>query len=230
MSVKHLQPYQLNMTENNDDALKWMGRYYSVEKGHPYPDLLPLGMKILIIGSFPSKARKYFEDFYGSRRNQFWPIISSVFRHEFVHKTGSPAAEERRRFLATQLIGLTDMLTACYRYNNLSGDESLFPISWKDILTILDKHPTITRLVFTGRQYITGPLGLFITYLHQLDKEIENLASNRLKNLIGMFYHNSRTIEIMVPYSPSARLAEKPDYDFEHMEKMYRECLSIQSK
>lgn len=212
--------------ENNDDHLKWLGRDYKVEDQHPYPDLLPKDLEILIVGSFPSKAPKYFNFFYGSKFNQFWPIISGVYRHGFQHKTGDAAAKERADFLRAKHIGLTDMLTKCYRYKDRSGDESLFPISYKNILALLDEHKSIKRLVFTGRQYIMGPLGLFITVLYQHDLEPEEFSKDELKNLVGVFYYGDREIEIMVPYSPSARFAKRADYDFQHMIKMYRKCLS----
>ena len=213
--------------ENSDDQLKWMGRDYKVEKDHPYPDFMPNGIKTLIIGSFPSKASKYFDFFYGSKMNRFWPIIEGVYGHEFEHKRGSEAVREREDFLRTKLIGLTDIITQCYRHRDRSGDESLFPISLKNIPQVLDEHRSITRLVFTGRQYIIGPLGLFITSLYQQRMELEEFHKDDLKNLIGVFYYGDRKIEIMVPYSPSARFAERSDYDFQHMIKMYKRCLSI---
>lgn len=211
----------------NNDYLALMGKDYTVIKEHPYPDLLPVGVKILVIGSFPSNAAKNFNYFYGSKLNRFWHIISEVYSHEFKFQKGLLAAEEREDFLRINKIGLTDMINQCYRYKNGSTDESIFPISLKDILAIMDEHSTISRLVFTGRQYINGPLGLFITLLHQNDMELEGLCLDDLKIPVGIFDYRGHKIEIMAPYSPSATFAQQPDYDFQHVIKMYKRCLSL---
>jgi G:T/U-mismatch repair DNA glycosylase len=215
------------MSWNDDKIYHWSGRDHEVIKEHPYDDLLPVGMKILIIGSFPSNAPRHFDLFYGSKVNRFWDLISGVYRHDFVHKKNSPAADERREFLGAKKLGLTDMLTQCYRYRKRSGDEFLSPVAFKDIFRLLEAYPTVVRLVFTGRQFIIGPLGLFITYLHQRDYGIEELQKDKLGNLTGKLSYKDRSIDIRVPYSPSARLAENPDHDFQDMVRMYRDCLSI---
>jgi len=202
----------------------WNKRHYSVES-HPYEEFIPEDAEYLVIGSFPSKGEKYFEFFYGSTVNQFWNVLSAVYSHGFKRPTGDSAIKERRSFLKEHRIGITDMLVKCYRFKNSSGDENLRPIIFRNLFEILDRRPNIRRLIFTGRYYIIGPLGLFITYLHQHNLELDDLDKEASGLLSGQWlFKQDRPISIMVPISPSPRAAENSDLNFDDLVKMYKRC------
>ena len=51
---------------------------------HPFQPFIPANAVILIVGSFPGRdiTQKILEEddwFYGTKRNQFWNIISGVY-------------------------------------------------------------------------------------------------------------------------------------------------------
>jgi G:T/U-mismatch repair DNA glycosylase len=202
----------------------WKERHYTIEP-HPYGEFIPTDTEFLMIGSFPSKGEKYFDFFYGSKVNQLWNILSVVFGHNFKKPTGKAAEKERGNFLETRGIGMTDMLEKCYRYQNKSGDENLYPIIFRDIFEILERRPKIRRLIFTGRYYIIGPLGLFITFLQQHGQELDDLTNDGSGLLSGTWHYKpGRSINIMVPISPSPRAAEYSELSFDDLVKMYKKC------
>lgn len=199
---------------------------YEVEE-HPFDTYVPDKAKFLIIGTFPTHNSNFrFNFFYSGKDNSFWNIIEKVFKHNFQHNTGDKAVEERKVFLKSNGIGITDMHEKCYRKNGFSTDENLFPIILKDIFAILDEHPSIKRIVLTSRTEVFGALELLKTYFLQKGLELEQPEKRQDKVLEGSFIRNKREIEILVPYSPSPRLIEKGTTTMEELVKMYRHCLT----
>lgn len=177
---------------------------FNLEK-HPFDDFILNSTERLIIGSFPThRKNRMFEFYYGSQSNHFWPIISEVFKTRFDYISGNSAIEERKQFAKAYKIGFTDMLECCYRMNESSGDENLYPVKWKDIIEILEKHQSIKSLIFTSRTEAIGALGLFKTLLFQKGMKIP--IFEKFEGVLeGNFELNNRNIEIIVPYSPSNR-------------------------
>lgn len=200
---------------------------YEIEE-HPFGSFVPLNAKYLIIGTFPTHRNNFrFKFFYSGKDNSFWNIIENVFEHSFIHNQGDKAVDERRRFLESKAIGITDMLEKCYRKNNYSTDENLFPIVLKDIFSILDKCPSIKRVILTSRTEVFGALGLFKTYFLQKGLELEHPGKRVDKVLEGAFIYKEREIEILVPYSPSPRLINKGTTTMAELVLMYRSCLTF---
>lgn len=207
--------------------MSWKKQYkYEVEE-HPFETYVSENAKSLIIGTFPTHNNNFrFNFFYSGKDNSFWNIIEKVFKNNFQCNSGDKAVEERMEFLKLKGIGITDMHEKCYRKNGLSTDENLFPIILKDIFVLLDKHPSIKRIVLTSRTEIFGALGLLKTYFLQNGLELEQPEKRQDKILEGSFIRNKRVIEILVPYSPSPRLIEKGTTTMDELVKMYRRCLT----
>ena len=199
---------------------------YEVEE-HPFETFVPSNAKFLIIGTFPTHKNNFrFKFFYSGKDNTFWNIIEKVFNNSFKHNDGDKAVEERKTFLKSKTIGITDMHEKCYRKNSHSTDENLFPIILKDIFSILDEHTTIKRIILTSRTEVFGALGLFKTYFLQKGLELEQPEKQQDKVLEGSFIYKEREIEVLVPYSPSARVFESNDISPEEAVHMYRHCLT----
>jgi G:T/U-mismatch repair DNA glycosylase len=210
--------------KTNKEEHSWAEKYYQVED-HPYPNYIPEKTIFLVVGSFPSHRKNAaFNFFYGARGNRFWPLLAEVFNRPLVHDEGEPAKEERENLLKDHNIGITDMLSKCYRYKGRSGDDNLYPINFKAMLPLLDAHKSIRRIIFTGRLHIIGPLGLFRTYLHQQGKTLGDLARNQLDTLTGSYDHDGRKVEIMVPMSPSRRFSEDERINYQYLLQRYRPC------
>lgn len=206
--------------------MSWKKDSYEVEE-HPFETFVPENAKFLIIGTFPTHNNNHrFNFFYSGKDNSFWSIIEQVFKHSFQHDTGNKAVEERKAFLKSKGIGITDMHEKCYRKNGYSTDENLFPIILKDFFAILDEQTYIKRIVLTSRTEVFGALGLLKTYFLQKGLELEQPEKRTDKVLEGSFIYKEREIEVLVPYSPSPRLIEKGTTTMEELVKMYRLCLT----
>lgn len=207
--------------------MNWTKDKYDIES-HPFETLINPDTKLLVVGTFPTYKENYrdtYTFFYAGKDNNFWRIIEQVFTHTFRYNRGNKAVEERKQFLTQNKIGMTDMHEKCYRINQKSGDEFLYPIILKDIFSLLNQPNSIERIILTSRTEIFGALGLLKTYFLQHDFELEELERRSDNILEGGFKHNNKYINIFVPYSPSPRVLEKRNITFEEVVKMYSTCL-----
>jgi G:T/U-mismatch repair DNA glycosylase len=192
---------------------------------HPFGNYIPQGSKYLIVGTFPTHRRNFaFDFFYSGGDNVLWGMLGKVFGYSFEHAKGEEAVAERKQFLEKKGIGMTDMLEKCYRKNNFSTDENLFPIKLMNIFSLLDKHETINRLILTSRGDVIGALGLLKTYFLQNNLILDEPKKRSDRIVEGNFAHRGREIDILVPYSPSPRVTEKNLITPAEHVQMYRSC------
>lgn len=198
---------------------------YTIEK-HPFETFIEDDAKYLIIGTFPIQIKNLqFDFYYSGKENYFWKIMEYVFNYEFKFHSGNDAVIERKQFLSNRKIGMTDMYEKCYRKNGFSTDESLFIITLRDIFSMLEKHPTIDTLILTSRTEVIGALGLLKTYFIQNNLELRK-PEKYDKIMISDFVFNERKIEVLVPYSPSARVVGEGKTNVNEVAEMYRYCLT----
>ncbi|MEJ2881039.1 uracil-DNA glycosylase family protein [Pedobacter sp. GR22-6] len=206
-------------------AVEFKERHFVYET-HPYPDHINSDTKVLVIGTFPSHVKNAgFAFYYAGEGNMFWELLSVVFGYQFRKLKGEAAVKERKALLDTYHIGITDMVSTCYRYKGFSGDEYIFPVAIKDILGLLDQFPSIERLVFTSRTFIVGALGRFSSYLIERGLEMEDMGFDGDNLLRSALYYDSRKIDILVPISPSKRVQRDERFDFDEMVEMYKKSL-----
>ncbi len=111
---------------------------------HPFEPIVFNDTKILILGSFPSIDSFENSFYYAHPRNQFWTILSTISSYPINNK------DQKIWLLKSLNLGLWDMVASCERTNSL--DSSLKSIKVNDIALFLDQHPTIKKLLFTGRK------------------------------------------------------------------------------
>ncbi len=199
---------------------------YEIET-HPFETFVPPKTKYLIIGTFPTVKKNFmFNFYYSGKDNFFWSFLENVFNHSFKYYNGNNAVEERKTFLISKGIGITDMHKKCYRKNNSTNDNNLFPIILNDIFSLIEKHNSIKRIVLTSRTDVFGALGLLKTYFLQKGLELEHPIKRIDKVLKGSFFLNGREIEILVPYSPSPRVFDSNNISLEEIVQMYKQCLT----
>ncbi len=111
---------------------------------HPFKPILFSDTQILILGSFPSIRSIENNFYYAHPQNQFWKILSAI--------TGYPALSKDQRLwlLKEAKLGLWDMISSCSRDNSL--DSSLEDEEVNDIPALLQMHPAIKAVAFTGRK------------------------------------------------------------------------------
>ena len=118
---------------------------------HPFIPFVPESATVLIVGSFPGRditQKKLGEDdwFYGTKRNQFWNIMSGVYDIELKN-----AADKKDLFTAKG-IAIADIILQARRNAINNSDINLEVIAYNDkaIKKIL-AHTSFQHIFFTSR-------------------------------------------------------------------------------
>ena len=118
---------------------------------HPFKPFVPVNATVLIVGSFPGRditQRNTDNDawFYGTRRNQFWDIISSVYLVEL--KT----TKDKKELFANAGIAIADIFLKVKRKEENNSDTGLEVITFnnKAIKKIL-AHTSFHHIFFTSK-------------------------------------------------------------------------------
>jgi hypoxanthine-DNA glycosylase len=120
---------------------------------HPFGNFVPPNTKYLILGSFTGKeavkdidvSDDAYDFFYGTKRNQFWPILEKVYGIEIKNK------QAKQALLAKLGIAMADIIFQCERRDGNNLDANLDKIvDNMTIVDILNRFP-IERILFTSR-------------------------------------------------------------------------------
>jgi len=113
---------------------------------HPFEPIIFNDSQILILGTFPS-IKSFENNFYYSHpKNQFWDILSLIFKDK------KPITiEEKINFLKKHKIALWDSICECKRKKGNSRDDNLEVIQPCDIENLLKKYPNIKKIAVTSR-------------------------------------------------------------------------------
>lgn len=186
---------------------------------HPFKWFVPEDSRVLIVGTFPPTKRNWSYDFfYPNKRNLFWRVMAGVAGVFLQYFSGIEAVEERKKLLQNLQVGITDMGHTITRINDSSLDEHLSIITYMDILTILDNHPSINKIIFTSSSGPVSAAKWFNQYL--TTQNILHKFPKGVKPVRSSFEFKNRKISLSVLYSPSARAANR--ISFEQMVAMYR--------
>jgi len=118
---------------------------------HPFNAFIPENAKIIILGTFPGKDithKLLSEDdwFYGTKRNQFWKIISGVYEMELINKT------DKQKLLGTHGIAIADVFLKIKRKGNNNTDTNLEVIEYNDKeLKLVLQNQNIEKIYFTSK-------------------------------------------------------------------------------
>lgn len=118
---------------------------------HPYKAFIPKNVTVIIVGSFPGKEithKTLSEDewFYGSKRNQFWKILSGVYQIKLNTKS------EKQKLFEEHGIGMVDIFLRIKRKGNNNTDSNLEIVEYneKAIKQIL-LNKNIQTIFFTSK-------------------------------------------------------------------------------
>lgn len=115
---------------------------------HPFSPFVPKNAKYLILGSFVGKMtpENRYDWYYGTKRNQFWRILSEVYKVKFL-------AKSRKEKLFSGLgIAITDVIYSCERKSGTNLDNNLTKIVYnhKAIQKIFSQR-NIKKVFFSSR-------------------------------------------------------------------------------
>lgn len=113
------------------------------EKLISLPPILPVGAKVLILGSMPSGISLERQEYYGNPRNHFWDILFVLFNQENLTNY-----EEKVSFVKQHGIALWDTIGTCYREGSL--DVNIVEEEVNDIPALLQDNPSIKLIMCNG--------------------------------------------------------------------------------
>jgi hypoxanthine-DNA glycosylase len=118
---------------------------------HPFKAFIPENVIAIIVGSFPGREvthRILSEDewFYGSKRNQFWKIISGAY------ETDLPTKMQKENLFKKHGIGIVDIFLKVKRKadNNMDSNLEIVELNDKAIKIVL-QNPNIKSIFFTSK-------------------------------------------------------------------------------
>lgn len=131
---------------------------------HPYPPYILPDTTRLIVGTLPPPRFTTGElnaqdvDFcYGSSNGMLWKIWDCLYDLNLVYENTKHAIEQRKAFLKREKIGICDIVGAAYRDKIDASDLGMQQPELRDLLGILEQHPKVKTLIFTGGNSKNGP-------------------------------------------------------------------------
>ncbi|OGM21935.1 hypothetical protein A2863_00900 [Candidatus Woesebacteria bacterium RIFCSPHIGHO2_01_FULL_38_9b] len=148
---------------------------------HPFGIFVPPRAKYLILGSFTGKGVgiNSYDWFYGTKRNQFWPIIESVYNMKL------PVKKNKQNLFTHLGIAITDIIYQCERKKASNLDNNLTNIVYntKGINNIFKKNK-IEKIFFSSR-----------------------FVETRFKMIFEKLINKNNNIQLITLPSPSPRYA-----------------------
>lgn len=190
---------------------------------HPWDFFIPDDAQTLIIGTFPTALRNWsFDFFYPNKRNLLWKILAEINESDLlVTEDRLEAVLHRKSILNSLKVGITDMGKCISREGGSSLDEKLCLIEAMDILDILNKHPTIKKIILTSSSGPSSALKWFLIYLKAKGIVI-NLPIVKKPLTFKLVHHNIK-VDVYVLYSPSPRASNR--ISFPSLVEMYRNVI-----
>ena len=115
---------------------------------HPLEPFVPKNARYLLIGSFMAKAygSDSYDWYYGSKRNQFWPILEETYNLKL------NTIESKQELLTRLNLAITDIIYQCERQKGSSLDANLINIVYNTpaIEKIL-RDNKIEKIFFSSR-------------------------------------------------------------------------------
>ncbi|HAP37729.1 hypothetical protein A2574_01745 [Candidatus Shapirobacteria bacterium RIFOXYD1_FULL_38_32] len=114
---------------------------------HPFGNFVPDNCKYLFLGTFTGKITDPSYDwFFGTKRNQFWPMLESVFGVDLKTKIN------KQELFSKLQMAIADIILQCERSENSNADNNLINIVYNTnaIGKIIEKNK-INAIFFSSR-------------------------------------------------------------------------------
>lgn len=151
---------------------------------HPYPPFIPENSNKLIVGTLPpprfttGELKEGDVDFcYGSRDGQLWKILDLLFDLHLIYENCPEAIQQRKDILIKRQIGICDIVDHSFRKRMDASDATMSNPKLRNLIKILQEHPKIETLLFTGGNSKNGPEYLFRKHLKKYGLKL-NVISN----------------------------------------------------
>lgn len=170
-------------------------------------------MRCLILGSFPPHPSKWaYPFYYPNRRNRFWRILADLSGESLrsTKDNNISAVEERYSIMKKLEIGVQNLGLQIERMGKSALDTKIRIIKFQDIISIIEAHPELKRILLPGYSAPNSTARSFIKYLQQND--IKMSAIEQIKpDTIFKIEFRGRSLECVVLNSTSP--ASRVKYD-----------------
>jgi hypoxanthine-DNA glycosylase len=124
------------------------------------PPIVGDGARVLILGSFPSERSLAAEEYYANRRNQFWPIMATLFGFD-----AEAPYDARIDAVKRHGVALWDVIASCRRAGSMDNKIDRKTLVVNDFKSFMPEHPQIDRVFVNGltalelfEKYVETPL------------------------------------------------------------------------
>ncbi len=109
------------------------------------PPIIDAGVRLLILGSFPSPASLAAQHYYAHRQNQFWRLLADLLAEPL------PAMDyaDKQRTLLRHGLGVWDVYRGCQREGAL--DAAIVAPEANDFSTLRSQAPFLRRVCLNGQ-------------------------------------------------------------------------------
>ena len=177
---------------------------------HPYPPFIPAEATKLIVGTLPpprfttGNLKEGDVDFcYGSRDGQLWPILDRIFKLDLLFETSETAIQQRKEFLRKRGIGICDIVASAKREKIDASDLGMQQIELRDVVSVLERHPSIHTLLFTGGNSKNGPEYFFRKHLKTYGRSLTEIREEVPRIHSFFLPESKRTIKTVSLTAPS---------------------------
>lgn len=180
---------------------------------HPnwYKNVSP--MRSLILGSFPPHPSKcIYPFFYPTARNRFWKILAELADESLKWTTTDKlkAVQERYDIMKKLEVGVQNLGLEIERKDNSALDTHIRIKKFQDIISIIETHPELGKILLPGYSAINSTARSFIRYIEE--SGIESSAIGQVKpEMLFQIHFKGRSIDCVVLNSTST--ASKVKYD-----------------
>jgi len=185
-----------------------------IKEEHPnwYRDVSP--MRCLILGSFPPHCSKWaYPFFYPTVQNRFWKILADLAGEplQWTKVDKIKAVQERFEIMRKLEIGVQNLGLEIERNGKSALDTHIRITKYQDILSIIETHPELNKILLPGYSAVHSTARSFIKYVQQKGLEISTIDQVKPGMLFNIRFQE-RSIECVVLNSTST--ASRVKYDF----------------
>lgn len=180
---------------------------------HPpwYRDISP--MHTLILGSFPPHpTRRIYPFFYPNGRNRFWKILADIagMPLEWTKTDPAKAVEERYAIMQKLGTGVQNLGYEVERKGKSALDTDIRINKFHDILSIIDTHPELSKILLPGYSAENSTTRSFLRYLKENEIETSAIPPIRADESFKLYYQN-RVLDCIILNSTSTAAKIKFD-------------------
>ncbi|EDP95644.1 uracil-DNA glycosylase family protein [Kordia algicida OT-1] len=150
---------------------------------HPYEPFIQSDTEKLIVGTLPPPRfstgdllEKDVDFCYGSYYNSLWLFIDKIHNLNLRYDNSQEAIDERKQFLIQHKIGVCDIVDSCEREKIDASDLGMQNIQLRDVISYLQKYPSIHTILFTGGNSKNGPEYFFRKHIKPYNLKLEVIS------------------------------------------------------